>query len=261
VKKIVFFLPFYFSLIYTYAQIADTTSLSQRKKIAYNKIIDTSYNHRGTVFFATIPVLNYTTDAIALNTILMNQNAPRIGRFNFMLGLGFEERWKRFALSVEADFGSQNHENAKYDLTSTMLATSINTKYYVVKKKDIGGLYPFLGITVLDQSVYLTDLTTTADINGLFTQSGAVNMSLATGFVNMGIGFDILDFTKDHSLYLNCKMGYRHNIGSSIDNKWYVNENIPLKGAPTERLNAVYIQFAVGISLNQKSSKQLRLMY
>jgi hypothetical protein len=258
-KKKIVFLLFSFSFMSSYSQIADTSLTA--KKLQYSKFIDTSYNQRGTIFFATIPILNFTTVDIALNNILTNQAAPRVGKFNFMIGLGIETRWKWFAMSVESDFGSQNHTNAKYDLRSTMLVTSINTKYYVVKKKDIGGIYPFLGITVLDQSVYLTDLNTTADINGLFTQSGAVNMSLATGFVNMGVGFDILDFTKEHSFYMNCKMGYRHNIGSSIDNKWYVNENIPLKGAPTERLNAVYIQFSVGVSLNQKSTKQLRMMY
>jgi hypothetical protein len=173
-----------------------------------------------------------------------------------MGGLGWEERWKRFVIGIEALAGESSNENDKYSLTSNLFVSNITAKYYVLFKKDIGGIYPFGGIAAINQSIYITDITNTNDINKLFTQSGAVNMQLSTGFVNFGIGFDLLDFSTEDSFYGSFKIGYRSNIGNDFDNKWYINENNALDGSPTEKLNAFYFHFSIGYSFNTYSRKQ-----
>lgn len=218
---------------------------------------DTSYRFNGSLFYGVIPSLQFTNEP-NLNTVLQKQGAPELGKFYFMGGLGWEERWKRFAIGIEAMYGSTSNENEKYSVTSTLFVSNITAKYYVLFNKDIGGIYPFGGISAINQSVYITDITNTNDINKLFTHSGAVNMQLSTGFVNFGIGFDLLEFSKEDAFYGSFKIGYRSNIGSDFDNQWYVNENNSLDGSPTEKLNALYFQFSVGYSLNTFSRKQKR---
>ncbi len=216
---------------------------------------DTSYRYNGTLFYGVIPSFQFTSEP-NLNAVLRNQNAPKLGSFYFMGGLGWEERWKRFAIGIEALAGGSGNDNDKYSLSSTLLVSNITAKYYVLFNKKIGGIYPFGGITAINQSVYITDITNTNDINKLFTQSGAVNMQLSTGFVNFGIGFDLLDFSDEDALYGSFKIGYRSNIGNDIDNQWYVNEKNALDGSPTEKLNAFYFQFSIGYSFNTYSRKQ-----
>lgn len=216
---------------------------------------DTSYRYNGTLFYGVIPSFQFTSKP-NLNAVLRNQNAPKLGSFYFMGGLGWEERWKRFAIGIEAMAGGSGNDNDKYSLTSTLLVSNITAKYYVIFNKKIGGIYPFGGITAINQSVYITDITNTNDINKLFTQSGAVNMQLSTGFINFGIGFDLLDFSDEDAFYGSFKIGYRNNIGNDFDNKWYINENNALDGSPIEKLNAFYFQFSIGYSFNTYSRKQ-----
>ena len=236
-----------------FAQVGNDT---KTKSLA--PLIDTSYLHHGTLFYAIIPSLQFTSSP-ALNSVLSNQNAPSLGKFYFMGGLGWEERWKRFAIGLDFSAGEYTNSNDKYELASTVLLSSITAKYYAIHSKDIGGIYPFAGVTALNQSVYLTDVTNQDNMNNLFNQSGSVNMHLSTGFVNLGIGFDLLDFTKEDAFYGSFKLGYRMNIGTDFDNKWYVNENRSIEGSPVEKLNAFYIQFAVGYSMNSFSHKQKRI--
>lgn len=218
---------------------------------------DTSFNHRGESYYVIIPSYQYTS-AIGLNTILKNQGAPSLSRSTFMAGLGFEDRWKWFGTGVDFSYGVQEHSNDAYYVTSTLLASNIWVKYYVIKNKQKGGIYPFGGITAVNQSVFITSRNATGDINQLFSQSGAVNMALSTGFAQIGIGADAINFTKSDDVYLNIKMGYRINISSPSDNRWYINEQSNIAGSPTEKLNAFFVQLAIGFTSNRKSGRQLR---
>jgi hypothetical protein len=122
-----------------------------------------------------------------------------------MAGLGFEDRWKWFALGFDFVYGVQESSNDKYALSSPIIVSNIWVKYYVFKNKSKGGIHPFGGISSFGQSVFLTDKNATGDINQLFSQSGSVNMTMNTGFVQLGIGADAIDFTKIDEVYFNFK--------------------------------------------------------
>jgi hypothetical protein len=175
-----------------------------------------------------------------------------------MAGLGFEDRWKWLSLGCDFVYGVQEHSNDRYNITLPVLVSNVWIKYYVLKNKEKGGLYPFGGISIVDKSVFITDKKAAGDINQLFTQSGAVNMNLSNGFAQFGVGADAINFTKEDNVYFSFKMGYRINVASSFDNRWYVNDQVNLVGSPTEQLNAFFIQLAVGYSSNRKSVRQLR---
>jgi len=119
-------------------------------------------------------------------------------------------------------------------------------KILCCQKQYLGVIYPFGGISALSQSIFLTDKNVTGDINQLFYNSGSVNMTMNTGFAQFGIGADAIDFTQSDGVYFNFKMGYRLNIGSTLDNQWYIIENASIKGSPTESLNAFFVQLAIG---------------
>jgi hypothetical protein len=240
-----------------FAQQSDN-NLKQNKQRLAALIIDTSYKHIGTIFYVNFPTLIYSSPP-QLNSILSKQQAKTLGRFTLMGGLGFEERWKWFACGLDFSMGENIAENDRYEVKSSITLAGIYFKYYVWRRTDIGGFYPILGITARNQSVYITDKSNTNDINGLFNQSGSVNVNLSTGYLNTGIGFDLLNFKKEDAFYGSMKMGFLTNIGSSADNQWYVNENRVLVGAPVERLNTFYAQFVIGYSFNQFSRKQNRI--
>lgn len=219
--------------------------------------IDTSYYHRGEALYLILPSFQYSSQ-IGLNQILNQHGVPTLSRYYFMAGLGFEDRWKWLALGCDFVYGVQEHSSDKYLLSSPLFVSSIWTKYYLKRSKTIGGIYPFGGFTFINKSVFITDKSTNADINQLFTQSGSVNMHFTSVFAQFGFGADFIDFSKNEDVYLNMKMGYRINIASSVDNTWYVDEKSSINGSPTEQLNAFFIQVAIGYNLNRKSNKQLR---
>jgi hypothetical protein len=219
--------------------------------------VDTSFYYRGESYYVIIPSYQYTS-AIVLNTILKQQGAPTISRSNFMAGLGFEDRWKWFNVGVDFVYGINEHSNDKYYVYSPTLVSNIWLKYYVFKNKQKGGIYPFGGIAAINQHAFITDKNSSGNINQLFTQPGAVNMGLSTGFAQFGVGADAINFTKEDDVYFSFKMGYRLNIGSTSDNQWYINDQANIVGSPTEKLNAFFIQLAIGYTSNRKSNKQLR---
>lgn len=219
--------------------------------------VDTSFYHRGESYYLILPAYQYTSP-VGLNTVLKQQGAPSLSRSAFMAGLGFEDRWKWLSLGLDFVLGIQENTNDNYAVTSNILISNIWLKYYVFKHKQKGGIYPFAGITSLNKSAYITNKNATGDINQLFSQPSAVNMSLSNGFAQFGVGADAINFTKTDDVYFSFKMGYRVNIASTSDNQWYINDQTNIAGSPTEKLNAFFIQLAVGYSSNRKSNKQTK---
>lgn len=210
------------------------------------------YFHYGTTFYLIVPSLNISSP-FQLNTALTNQGAPTIGQSNLMGGFGLEERIDDlFCFGGELMTGGKYNSNDRYELNTSLFMVNIYMKYYVFPRPTKGGFYPFVGFNSYNTSVYLTDISNTNDINGLFQNSGSVNLKLNTLFLNGGIGYDLFNFKEETAFYGSIKMGIRRNIGTEDDNRWFINENNKLNGSPTETLNSFYIQLGVGISINYR---------
>lgn len=210
-----------------------------------------NYYHYGTTFYLIFPSINIT-GPIQLNATLNNQGAPTLGRSTLMAGMGLHERTDLFCFGGEFITGESFNSNDRYELTSSLFMLDLYMKCYVFSKPESGGFYPFIGFNSYNQTLHLTDISTSSDLNGLFTQSGSVNLKLNTLFLNGGIGYDLFNKKEETSFYGSIKMGIRRNIGSEGDNQWFVNEKNRLPGAPSELLNSFYIQLGIGVTINYR---------
>lgn len=211
-----------------------------------------NYYHYGTTLYLVFPTLNIT-GPIQLNTTLNNQGAPTLGRSTFMAGIGINERTDLFCFGGELITGGGYNSNDRYELNSSLFMVDLYMKYYLFSKPETGGFYPFVGFNSFNKTIHLTDISTSNDLNGLFQQSGSVNLKLNTLFLNGGIGYDLFNLKEGTSFYGSIKMGIRRNIGSEDANLWFINENNRLKGSPNEMLNSFYIQLGIGITINYRN--------
>lgn len=221
-----------------------------------NKFSDEStfkkkYYHYGTTLYLVSPTLNIT-GPVQLNKTLNNQGAPTLSQSNLMAGIGLNDRIDLWCFGGELITGGNYNSNDRYELNSSLFMVNLYMQYYLFSKPETGGLYPFVGFNSYNKTVYLTDISTSNDLNGLFQQSGSVNLKLNTLFLNGGIGYDFFNLTKEMSFYGSIKMGIRRNIGSEEANLWFINEEKRLNGSPSEVLNSFYIQLGIGIGINYK---------
>lgn len=212
-----------------------------------------NYFHYGVAFYLIFPFVNIS-GPIQLNEILKNQGAPTLGKSTLMAGFGMNLRNDLVSGGIEFVSGSNENRNDRYSLNADLYMVNMHAKLYVFPKPTFGAFYPFLGFNGHVRSVYLTDLSNTNDINGLFQNSGSVNLKYTSYFWNGGIGYDFFNLQKEASFYGSIKLGFRRNAANTEDNLWFVNEDRPLQGSPIENFNSVFIQIGIGIIINGRES-------
>ncbi|TAE82851.1 MAG: hypothetical protein EAY81_08860, partial [Bacteroidetes bacterium] len=191
------------------------------------------YFHYGTNIYLLVPSVNFS-NAIQLNEILKKQGAPAINNTTFMTGISIMERFDVFSGGIEFITGSNASFNDKYEVNADFYMINFSAKLFVNLKGDFGSFYPFIGFNGHTRSVYVTDLTNTNNITGLFQNSGSVNLKYSSYFLNGGIGYDFFNFQKETSFYGSIQLGIRGNVAPKADNTWYVNEDRQLQGSPIE---------------------------
>lgn len=204
----------------------------------------TEEHNRTFAVYATIPAFAIGASS-ALNGTLLQNGYPRIPRGNVNWGLGGQYRWNRLFLGVEilASYQTRQREETGSALARLALTTNLITGLHVYKKSWFA-VFPYVGLSATDASVYLSKPTATATVNSLLASPGnTVQLGHFSGGFVFGLGIDLQNADRSDSVFESFRIGYRISPEGAYP---WESRFTQLGGAPADNFNYWFFQLNLG---------------
>lgn len=201
-------------------------------------------HNRTFALYAIVPTFA-TGASSALNGTLLQNGYPRIPRGNVNWGLGGQYRWNRLILGVDlmASYQTRQREDTGSQLTRLALTTNLYTGFYVYRKSWFA-VYPYVGLSGTDASVYLSKPTAPASVAGLLANPGnTAQLSHFSAGIVVGVGIDLARPETPNSIFESLKIGYR--ISPDGSHPWE-SRFTEVSSAPMDRFNYWFFQLNLG---------------
>ena len=212
--------------------------------------ISKTFKYQGVGLYLVGPRVAFSSES-RLNPLLHQNGYPGIRNVTLKFGLGVQYRIGMFVIDADANSSTdiREKENKITEIEHSVFSANFLLSYYL-KKIDYNDsktmyLYPFIGLSNHETTLYLTQSSTSQPINTLLgSPNNALHLKHYNNGFTFGAGLDICSFYDRKSGLVSIKIGYRFSIDGAVT--WEAAPATIIPDAPRDYFNQFFLQLSLG---------------